>query len=56
MFTFVDLPYSDKYKVCLQTFDVIDNGDKRHDLYLNKEGEPVIKLDWFDGLKEYQIG
>ena len=56
MFTFVNLPYSDKYKVCLQTFDVIDNDDRRHDLYLNKEGEPVIKLDWFDGLKEYQIG
>lgn len=56
MFTFVKLPYSDKYKVCIQTFDIVDNKGNRCDLYLNKENEPVIYLDWFDGKKEYQIG
>lgn len=56
MFTFVKLPYSDKYKICTQTFDIVDNKGKRCDLYLNKENEPVIYLDWFEGKKEYQIG
>lgn len=37
MFTFVKLPYSDKYKVCIQTFDVVDDKGNRCDLYLNKK-------------------
>lgn len=56
MYTFINLPYSNIYKICLQTYDIIDATGKRYDIYLNAKNDPVLKLDWFDGLREYQLG